>query len=112
MSKRDIEYEYLFVNDSVEVSKIIRKSKRKEVYHFANGDVNLIAKTDSIYVDNEHQKNPNIKLYNFASGKDVNPDEVYAFIISRDNKYEEVHLRLNDRTLKHVNTFFKDKLKA
>lgn len=112
MSFKDVEYEYLFLNDSVDIAKISRKSKRKDVYHFEKGEVTVIAATDSIYIDNIHQKDGYVKVldYSGTAGK-KEPELVYAFMINKGNSYEEVHLRVSEKVMKHLQQFFKDKIK-
>lgn len=110
-SKRGCEFEYIMVNDDIEIARITAKSSRKQVYHFTNGDVKLIAKSDSIYIDNEHQVNANIKIKDFTSKDNSNSDNIYAFILNKNNETEEVLLQLSEKTLNHVNIFFKGKIK-
>lgn len=61
INRKECEFEYLFVNDDVEVARITAKSSRKQVYHFEGGEVKQITTVDSIYRDNEHQANSGIK---------------------------------------------------
>lgn len=112
MSFREVEYEYLFLNDTVDIAKISRKSKRKDVYHFEKGEVTVIAAVDSIYIDNIHQQDSYVNIIDFSgtAGK-KEPELVYAFMINKGNSYEEVHLRVSDRVMKHLQQFFKDKIK-
>ena len=112
MSYKDVEYEYLFLNDNVDIAKISRKSNRKDIYHINGGDVTVIAPVDSTYIDNIHQKGEDVRIRDFSglAAKDT-PEQVYAFMINRGNSYEEVHLKVSERTLKHLQQFFKDKIK-
>lgn len=111
INRKECEFEYLFVNDDVEVARITAKSSRKQVYHFEGGEVKQITTVDSIYRDNEHQANSCIKTMNFTS-KDKNTENpVYSFILNKNNRTEEVLLELDAKTIEHVKQFFKGKIR-
>ncbi len=109
MSKRDVEYEYIMTNDDVDISRIVAKSSRKKVYSFTGKDVKIITKADSVYRDNEHQANPDIRSHVFVM--DEAGDNVYAFILNVNGKPEEVLIETNDRVMEHIGSFFRGKLK-
>lgn len=111
VSRREVEFEYLMVNDDVEIARIVAKQSRKKLYSFDGGDVKLITKLDSIYRDNEHQANPSIVTRNFTEKSKEQKDNIYVFILNRNNHTEEVILELSEKTLAHVNYFFKGKYK-
>ena len=46
VNRKECEFEYLFVNDDVEVARITAKSSRKQVYHFEGGEVKQITTVD------------------------------------------------------------------
>lgn len=108
-ARKDVEFEYLMVNDEVEISKIIAKQSRKKVYSFSNGDVKLIAKPDSIYLDNEYQANADIRSINFTDGNDT--DDLFVFVLNKESSIEAVTLKLSEKTFNHVSNFFKGKYK-
>lgn len=110
-SRRETEYEYIMVNEDIDISKIIAKKSRKKVYSFSNSDVKFIASADSIYLDNELQQDSSIRTKDFTSKDKEYEDGVYVFVISRNGKSEFVRLELSDRTIDHVNSFFKGKYK-
>jgi hypothetical protein len=107
--RRECEFEYLMVNDDVEVARILAKSSRKQVYQFENAEVKLITKLDSILLDNEHQANPGIRCLDFTSKQKENRNDMYAFVLNKKNRTEEVRLELSDKALEHVKVFFKGK---
>lgn len=108
-SRKEVEYEYLMVNDEVEIAQIIAKQSRKQVYTFNNGDVKLITKSDSIYLDNEYQANADIRFRDFTDGE--SSDDLYVFVLNQDSSVVAVTLKLSEKSLKHVNNFFKGKYK-
>ena len=110
-SRRGCEFEYTMVNDDIEIARITAKQSRKNIYQFNNGEVKFFAKLDSIYIDNEHQANDNIKILDFTSKNADNESNVYAFMLNKNNATEEVLLELSEKTLAHINNFFKGKMK-
>ncbi len=110
-SRRGCEFEYIMVNDDIEIARITAKQSRKNIYHFNNGEVKFFARFDSVYIDNEHQANNNIKILDFTSKNDENESNVYAFMLNKNNATEEVLLELSEKTLAHINNFFKGKMK-
>lgn len=61
ISRKETEYEYIMVNEDVDIARIIAKKSRKKMCSFSNNDVKFIAKSDSIYLDNELQQDSSIK---------------------------------------------------
>lgn len=111
VTRRETEYEYIMVNEDIDVAKIVAKRSRKKLYSFSNGDVRLIARAESIYLDNELQQDSSIKTKDYTSKDKEYEDGVYVFVVSKNGKTEFVRLELSDRTIDHVNTFFKGKYK-
>lgn len=113
VSIRDVEYEYIMVNDDIEISRITAKKSRKVIYNFCNNDVKYIVKSDSIYLDNEKRANGNtsIKVRDFTCSENEDDEDVYVFVVNSKDKMEFVYMELKDNTLEHVNIFFKGKFK-
>ena len=61
--------------------------------------------------DNELQQDSSIKTRDFTSGNKQNQDGVYVFVLNKNGKAEFVKLELSDRTIDHVNNFFRGKYK-
>lgn len=112
-SRRETEFEYLMVNEDIEVAKIIAKKSRKKMFSFSNSEVRYIVSPDSIYLDNEVRagRNTQIKTRDYTSRDKNEKENVYVFVINRSGAAEFVYLELSDRTLDHVNNFFKGKYK-
>ncbi len=110
--KMDCEFEYTMVNEDVEIARIFSKSTRKSAYQFGGGDVKLVAKLDSIYLDNERQASKGaMTVRDFTSKNPENVDKVYAFVVNTKKGTDEVLLELNEKTLEHVKMFYKGKIK-
>ena len=108
VSRRD---EYIMVNEDIDIARIIAKKSRKKIMSFSNADVKFIAKEGCIYLDNELQQDSSIKTRDFTSGNKQNQDGVYVFVLNKNGKAEFVKLELSDRTIDHVNNFFRGKYK-
>ena len=67
ISRKETEYEYIMVNEDVDIARIIAKKSRKKMCSFSNNDVKFIAKSDSIYLDNELQQDSSIKTKDYTS---------------------------------------------
>lgn len=112
-SRRETEFEYLMVNDDIEVAKVIAKRSRKKMFNFGNSEVKYIVRPDSIYLDNELRAggNTQIKTRDYTSKDEDEKENVYVFVINRGGNTEFVYLELSDKTVEHVNNFFKGKYK-
>lgn len=111
VSRKDTEYEYIMVNEDIDVARIIAKKSRKKIMSFSNADVKFIAKDGSIYLDNELQQDSSIRTRDFTSKDKGHIDAMYVFALNRSGKTEFVKLELSDRTVEHVHNFFKGKYK-
>ncbi len=114
-SRRDTEYEYLMVNDEIEIARIIAKKSRKKECSFKNSRVKFIAKKDSIFVDNQieelQSERGHMKFRNYTSKYGDNSENIYVFVINRKNMTEFVSLELTEKSIAHMNNFFKGKYK-
>lgn len=108
-TRQELEYEYIFVNDDCEISKIIKRSSRKKVYEFGGGGVQKVMPYTSIRFDNERQANPSMAIRDFTSGYAEMKEQWYVFINNSQNHTVAVVLELNDRCVEHVKTFYKNK---
>ncbi|MFR5028945.1 MAG: DUF6106 family protein [Coprococcus sp.] len=97
--------------NEMNIARIIAKKSRKKIMSFSNADVKFIAKEGCIYLDNELQQDSSIKTRDFTSGNKQNQDGVYVFVLNKNGKAEFVKLELSDRTIDHVNNFFRGKYK-
>ena len=111
ISRKETEYEYIMVNEDVDIARIIAKKSRKKMCSFSNNDVKFVAKSGSIYLDNELQQDSSISTKDYTSRDPRYEDGVYVFVLNRNGKTEFVKLELSDKTIDHVNNFFKGKYK-
>lgn len=106
-SAQSMEYEYLLINGDCEISKIINKSSRKKAYSFSAGDVQRILPYNSEKFQNELEVNSGLSIKDFTSGVKEGRDNWYAFITN--TKSAAVILELNEKSLEHVRTYYKNK---
>ncbi len=75
----DLEYEYLLIGHSLDIDKVMAKTKRKRVKSFDLASADIIAPLNSHRMD-YYNANTNIKTLDYSSG---NPEHRrFAFIIS------------------------------
>ncbi|MCI8598971.1 MAG: hypothetical protein HFJ10_11135 [Lachnospiraceae bacterium] len=87
------EYEYVYVNGDLQISKIIRKEKRKDVYHCERNEIE--------YVTEGRKRIAGCKSYDFTSGWEKG--RVYTMKI----KNELVYLEPNDEFLEEMSRYRK-----
>ena len=75
----DLEYEYLLVNHSLDIDKVMAKTKRKKCRSFDLAQADIIAPLHSHRLD-YYNANTSIKVLDFSSGNDEHLR--YAFIIN------------------------------
>lgn len=107
---QSVEYEYLFINGDCEISKITSKSSRKKILTFDTGDVQRILPYESDKFTNELQVNSQLELMNLTSGQKFNKGMWYSFIVNSKGKTFAVILELNEKSLEHVNNYYKMKM--
>jgi len=70
------EYEYLYLDREIKVDKIMNKSKRKKQGIFEIERMEIFAPVNSYHLDN--YKNRQVKVRDFSSGKESQPETRYA----------------------------------
>lgn len=73
----DTEYEYLYLDREIKVDRILNKSKRKRVAVFEVERMEVFAPINSYHLDN--YKNRQVKVSDYSSGKEKQPEARYAF---------------------------------
>ena len=75
----DLEYEYLLVGHTLDIDKVMSKTKRKKLKSFDLSQAEIIAPLHSHRMD-YYNANTNLKVEDFSSGNDEHLR--YAFVIS------------------------------
>ena len=73
----NLEYEYLYLDKELSIDKVMAKSKRKKVASFDMEKMEIMAPLNSYQLDS--YKNRNVKIVDYSSGEEKQPDLRYAF---------------------------------
>lgn len=106
------EYEYEFTNGDCEIAKIINKESRKSCYKFSAGDVQRILPYSSEKFQNELEVNAELTVKDLTSGYEEKEENWYAFMLSVKGGSVAAVLELNEKSLEHVKTSYKQKLET
>lgn len=104
------EYEYLFVNGDCDISRIINKSSRKDIYSFKESDVTRVMPYNSDKCQNEFEVNANLTVKDFSSGIKDNSDNWYVFLANIKSGTAAIILELNEKSLEHIAECYKKKM--
>ena len=89
----DLEYEYLLVNHSLDIDKVMAKSRRKKIKSFDLGTADIIAPLNSHRMD-YYNANSSLKIQDYSSG---NPEHKrYAFVIRENGTTSKVIIEPDD----------------
>lgn len=104
MGNRNMEYEYILTNGSVEIAAIYNASKRKELKSFDLEQVTMIVPKDSNRIASESftQK----KDYSSRMGE----GKVISLVIEMNGRKELVSIEPNEKTLMHIKTYARNKM--
>ena len=101
------EYEYLFTNGDLEISKIVNKSTRRSLIEVSDSDIQSIKKFHS---DAEKGLKESFKIYDFTSGEEAGKDNWYKLFINSEKKTFVICLELNEKTKQYIEKVYKKKL--
>ena len=73
----NLEYEYLYLDKELSIDKVMAKSKRKKVASFDMEKMEIMAPLNSYQLDS--YRNRNVKIVDYSSGEEKQPDLRYAF---------------------------------
>ncbi|MGN0390959.1 MAG: DUF6106 family protein [Wujia sp.] len=107
--RQEIEYEYIFLSGECEISRIVKKSSRKQIYKFDIGDVQRVHPYKSQRFKNELEANPSLQIRDYTSGYSDHEDNWYVFLNNGNNHTVAAVLELNEKCADHVRYFYKEK---
>lgn len=93
-----IEYEYLYVDGTLSIDKILGKARRKKVIECAKEDLLIAAPSDSFVLKDYETKD--IKVMDCSSG--AKGTKAYAFIYKKGAQQIKLLLEPNDRLIQAV----------
>lgn len=103
----DVEYEYLYVNGTMDIDRIFSKSKRKKAVSLELSNMEILAPVKSHQLD-AYNQNAGIKVQDFSSRNQEH--KIYAMIISEGKERMKVLLELDDKMLKDLKQRFPRKV--
>lgn len=106
---KNIEYEYLFVNGDCDIAMIKNKASRKNVFSFAEGDVQRIMPYTSPRCKNELETNRRLEKKDYTSGNSKKQENWYVYIVNNKKNNVAVILELNEKNINNTKSVFKSK---
>ena len=101
------EYEYIFTNGDCDISKIINKESRKDVYELFANDVQRVLPYSSDKFQNEMKINNKLGIKKFTSNNIGNQKQWYVFITKRDEKETAIVLELLPENVEYIKLIYK-----
>ena len=106
--ERNIEYDYCFANDEIEIAKIINRKRRRTAIQFDMNNIRLIAPEDSIRLSNEKEKNPQIRFTDYTSEEPTN--KVYGFVLDLRGISTLILMEPTDAMMEHLRQLIPNKI--
>ena len=102
----DVEYEYLYVNGSIDVDRIYSKSRRKKAVSVDLNNLEIMAPFKSHRLDSYRQGN--LKVEDFSSR--IEENKSYLLILSDNGKRRAIKLELDEHMLGDIKQRFPRKV--
>lgn len=103
----DVEYEYLYLDKSISIDKVIGKEKRKHVMDIDLNTMEIMAPVTSHELDS--YKVQNIQYKEYASGEEG--ARVYAIVCNDKDSKMMIGIEPNEEMLKVIKMFYPRQLK-
>lgn len=101
---RNMEYEYILTNGSVEVAAIYNASNRKELASFELENVTMVVPRDSNRISTEKFSKKRDYTSRMGEGK------VISLVVDNDGKKELILLEPNEKTMAHIKAYTRNKI--
>lgn len=95
----DVEYEYLYVNGSLDIDVIYSKQKRKKAASYDVNEMEILAPEKSHALDSYKNGN-NVKIRDFSSGKA--DARSFILVFNKDKERELVKVELDDDIIQDI----------
>ncbi len=99
--KRNVQYEFVMTNESVEISAIYNLESRKELIAFELTQVQMVAPSTSPRL--EHERVSGQKKYKFVTG--LNDRKQYSIMCEVKGLKSEIVLEPTEKILEHIKAF-------
>ncbi len=107
LPRLDVEFEYTYVNGSMDVDRIFSKIKRKRAASYEFSEMEILAPEKSHQLDS-YRQNRNIKRVDFSSGMDDH--KIYALIIPKNKELQMVLFEPDEGMLKDLRSKYPRKV--
>lgn len=97
LKPQSMEYEYTFTTGTLEIDKIVNKSKRKHVMTIDFKAVQAVAPYNSEEIKNAKQNEAKAKVKNFTSQRE--DARVYSMLVNKSGSFMEILIEPSDKTL-------------
>ncbi len=105
---RDIEYDYCFSTEEIEIGKVINKKRRRTAILFDFANIRFVAPKDSPRLDNEMERVPGMRFTDYTADEPKNP--VYGFCLDLKGISTIILLEPTPEMMDHVRTMASNKV--
>jgi hypothetical protein len=102
--ERNLEYEYILTNGSVQIAAIYNANRRKELLDFELDQVTMIVPKGSKRLETQHFA----KKRDFSSRR--GQGQVISMVVERNNRQELISMEPNEKTMAHIKTYARNKI--
>lgn len=105
-----IEYDYCFLNEEIEIGKIVNRKRRKTAISFSTSNIRFVAPEGSVRVSNHLEQYPGIRVTDYTSKEPTDP--VYAFVLDLQGINTIIYLEPTESMMDHLRGLIPDKILA
>lgn len=102
IANQKIDYDYLYVNGELDITKVFAQSRRKKVRSIDVRQLELLAPVKSHRMDH-YNSNTKMPVYDYSSGDPSH--KVYMMIISIESRMSKVLLELDEEMLDAIGKY-------
>lgn len=106
--EKDIEYDYCFYNEEVEIAKIMNRKRRRTAIRFEMNNIRLIAPEGSIRLSNERERYPQMRYTDYTSVEPTSP--VYGFVLDLKGVSTTIMLEPTESMMDHLRQLVPNKI--
>lgn len=99
--KHEIEFDYTFVNESIEIARIINQKRRRRVITFNCENIKVVAPKNAPRLEGYRKKSRLRKVDCSSHGKDA---IVYSVIVEKESGSFEVLMELSEKALSIISS--------
>jgi len=108
ITSKNIEFEYIVVNDNIDIDKIISKKKRSRIFSASCKDFEILAKLNGSHYDDNYRNIGN----RIEAVSSMNSNEVYFAVLNNKGEKTIVFFEPDDRMLNVFKAYIPRKVMA